>query len=123
LSEELAKVHRADGRALKPDVRAPRDIYRQVNGDSPDLMVYFGDLRCRSAGTVGHPELFIAENDTGPDDAVHSFEGVYLLVKPEGGPAGPSVEQSILDVAPTLLTRMNEPIPPHVQGRVIPDWV
>jgi predicted AlkP superfamily phosphohydrolase/phosphomutase len=122
LTREMEKVRRDDGRPLAPDVRAPRQIYRNVNGDAPDLMVYFGDLRCRSAGTVGHGTLFLAENDTGPDDAVHSFEGLYLIAKPEGGAHGPAAEQSILDVSPTLLKRMGEAVPAHVQGKPIDAW-
>lgn len=122
LHTEMSKVKREDGRPLAPDLRAPRDIYRQVNGDAPDLMVYFGDLRCRSAGTVGHGKHFIAENDTGPDDAVHSFEGLYLLAPPGASRHGPAEERSILDVAPTLLTRMGETVPAHVQGKPIGGW-
>jgi predicted AlkP superfamily phosphohydrolase/phosphomutase len=123
IATEMGKVVREDGRPLAPDLRAPQQIYRHVNGDAPDLMVYFGDLKCRSAGTVGHGQWFIAENDTGPDDAVHSFQGVYLLRTPNGGPKGVEAgEQSIVDVAPTLLGRFGEPIPAHMQGKPIAGW-
>jgi predicted AlkP superfamily phosphohydrolase/phosphomutase len=122
LAQELSKVVREDGRPLAPDVRAPRSIYRKVNGDAPDLMVYFGDLRCRSAGTVGHGRHFVEENDTGPDDAVHSFEGLYLLANGSSAPHGLAPERSILDVAPTLMTRMGLPIPTHMQGTAIAEW-
>ncbi|MHA1369049.1 MAG: alkaline phosphatase family protein [Promethearchaeota archaeon] len=47
-------------------------------GDDPDLYVYFGDLRWRSAGTVGHERIFLEENDTGPDDAVHAKNGIFI---------------------------------------------
>jgi predicted AlkP superfamily phosphohydrolase/phosphomutase len=123
ISRELAKVKREDGRPLAPDVRAPRQIYRQVRGDAPDLMVYFGDLKCRSAGTVGYGKLFIAENDTGPDDAVHSFEGLYLYSKSGGGVTGSGPERSILDIAPTLLTHLGGTVPPHMERPPITEWV
>ncbi len=123
-TRELAKVRREDGRPLAPDVRVPQEIYRQVNGDAPDLMVYFGDLRCRSAGSTGHGRLFIAENDTGPDDAVHSFEGLYLLKRPGGeGPHGPGPERSIVDVAPTLMREYGETVPSQMQGKAIAEWL
>ncbi len=121
LTRELEKIRREDGRPLAPDVRAPNQIYHKVNGDAPDLMVYFGDLRCRSAGTVGHGKLFLEENDTGPDDAVHSFQGLYLVPR-HNGTSGPSPERSILDVAPTLFQYMGLPVPAHMQGQPLPTW-
>jgi predicted AlkP superfamily phosphohydrolase/phosphomutase len=94
-------------------------VYRQVNGDAPDLMVYFDDLHWRSAGTLGHPTLLLDENDTGPDDAVHGWNGIFVLADP-ARPAGAAIaQQSILDVTPTLLSLLGLPIPDHVQGRPI----
>lgn len=122
LTRELARVHRDDGRPLGARVIPTRTLYRELRGDPPDLMVYFGDLRCRSAGTVGYRKWFLTENDTGPDDSVHSFEGFYALLRPSGR-VGRGPEQSILDVAPTLLTMMGEPLPAHLQGKVIEGWV
>ncbi|HUJ78012.1 MAG TPA: phosphodiesterase, partial [Thermoplasmata archaeon] len=108
------------GSPLSPDVRPPARIYREVRGDAPDLMIYFRDLKWRSAGTIGYGTFFLAENDTGPDDSVHSFDGVYALAEPGRPGAGPGPTESILDVAPTLLARMGVPVPPTMQGRPIP---
>ncbi len=119
LVRELTALRGPDGTPLRVDVLDPKVIYREVRGDPPDLMFYFGELRWRSAGTLGHPTLFLKENDTGPDDAVHGFDGVFLLYdprRPEGRDIGP---QKILDVMPTLLHLMGEEIPPKVQGRVM----
>ncbi|HZY69784.1 MAG TPA: alkaline phosphatase family protein [Thermoplasmata archaeon] len=115
LTEALARLIGPDGRPMRTEVLDPATVYRAVRGDPPDLMVYFGDLKWRSAGTLGHPSLFLRENDTGPDDAVHTFDGIFALCGAwiEGGDLPP---QSILDVTPTLLQLMGEPIPPHVQG-------
>jgi predicted AlkP superfamily phosphohydrolase/phosphomutase len=119
---KLQRVRREDGRPLDPRVREPRSLYRNVEGDAPDLMIYFGDLRCRSAGTMGHRGWFIAENDTGPDDAVHSFEGFYVIAPTKSIALAPSPERSILDVAPTLATIAGVPVPAHMQGKSIRDW-
>jgi predicted AlkP superfamily phosphohydrolase/phosphomutase len=64
-------------------------------------MVYFDDLSWRSAGTIGHPSLYLDENDTGPDDAVHAHEGLYVWHRP-GAPAR-RADASIYDIAPTVM--------------------
>jgi len=66
------------------------------------MMVYFDNLYWRSAGTLGYESVYLKENDTGPDDAVHSEYGVLSLYIP-------SIERSIYitssiyDFAPTVL--------------------
>ena len=118
----LAAMVRPDGEKMGVELLEPRKIYHEVRGDPPDLMAYFGNLSWRSAGTVGHDSLYLSENDTGPDDSVHSMDGFFILhdpVDPRG--TGRLPDQSILDVAPTLLKRLGMPVPPHMQGRPIPE--
>lgn len=119
ITKQLGEVTLPDGSPLRPDVRAPAKIYREVVGDAPDLMVYFADLKWRSAGTLGHGGLFLSENDTGPDDSVHSFNGVFLMAEPGRAPQGKIADQSIIDIGPTILHRMGVAAPPKVQGRPI----
>jgi len=119
LTKELQGVRRPDGAPLGVDVRRPKDIYRSVQGDAPDLMVYFGDVAWRSIGTVGYPTLFIEENDTGPDDAVHSFEGIYSISDPVEGRGQRGPVEKLMDIAPTVLTLLGAPVPPEMQGRAI----
>lgn len=61
----------------------PGEIYPEVNGDPPDLMLYLDDLWWRPAGTLGWPTNYLEENDRGPDDAVHDWHGVYTVYDPE----------------------------------------
>jgi predicted AlkP superfamily phosphohydrolase/phosphomutase len=98
----------------------PADIYRTVNGCAPDLLVYFGDLGWRAAGTVGHASIYAQENDTGPDDANHAQHGVFILADPRSAARGELEGVSIYDIAPTLLKRMGLPVPPEMIGRPIP---
>lgn len=120
LGTGLEALVRPDGKPLGVELLEPSKIYREVTGDAPDLMAYFGNLNWRSAGTVGHDSLFLAENDTGPDDSVHSMDGFFILYDPlDLRPGRRLPEQSILDVAPTLLKRLGVPLPPHLQGRPI----
>ena len=56
-----------DGRPLGNRALKPQDLYAQVTGIAPDLIVYWGNLRWRSVGSVGYDDIFTFENDTGPD--------------------------------------------------------
>jgi len=119
LRRELESIRRPDGKALGVDVRSPASTYRMVRGDAPDLMVYFGHVDWRSVGTIGYPSLFLAENDTGPDDAVHSFEGIYSISDPREGAGSRGPEERIMDIGPTVLALLGVAVPPGIQGRVI----
>jgi predicted AlkP superfamily phosphohydrolase/phosphomutase len=124
LARGLQEVRRPDGNLLGADVRIPREIYREVNGDAPDMMAYFGDVAWRSAGTLGYNSLFLQENDTGPDDAVHSFDGIYVVVDPPQGDSSlRSAPQRIIDIAPTILSFFGIPVPPRIQGKPIPHFL
>jgi len=119
LIRDLQAVMRPDGQPLGADVRVPRNIYREVRGDAPDLMAYFGSVTWRSAGTIGYPGLFLEENDTGPDDSVHSFDGIYVFEGPRGASGRRGPTERLIDVGPTILSMMGVPVPPEVQGRPI----
>ena len=78
LAEALVTIPDEEGNPLGTRVLFPQEIYREVNGVPPDLIVYFGDLRWRSVGTVGRGMIRWHENDTGPDDANHAPDGVFI---------------------------------------------
>lgn len=108
-----------DGRPLRNKAYKPQDIYRTVKGVPPDLIVYFGNLAWRSVGSIGFPDVFTCENDTGPDDANHDFHGVFIL---KNGPHRDGRRLDglhILDVAPTILDILGIDIPPDMQGRAV----
>jgi len=119
LTTDLKQLKKPDGQSLAVDVRLPKNIYKEVRGDSPDLMVYFDNAAWRSAGTIGYDSLYLAENDTGPDDSVHSFEGVYAISDPRTGKGSRGPEERLIDIAPTVLEILGVPIPPELQGRPI----
>ncbi len=123
LTDDLRAIRRPDGAPLGADIRAPQEVYHEVHGDAPDLMVYFGDLTWRSSGTLGHRTLFLEENDTGPDDSVHSFDGVYLVMNPETGSTGPGPPASLIDIAPTFLSYYGIPLAPRIQGKSLPGFL
>lgn len=104
LTEKIMAITDDKGRKLENLVLSPKELYGVARGDKPDLMVYFGDLEWRSAGTVGHDSLYLFENDTGPDDSVHSMNGIFLMYNPKKDLHGKELfGAKIADIAPTLL--------------------
>jgi predicted AlkP superfamily phosphohydrolase/phosphomutase len=101
----------------------PEEIYRRCENIPPDLIVYLGDLDWRSAGSVGHGAIHIFENATGPDDANHAQEGIFIWHNRGGAgrvtssPAGDKI--SIYDVAPSILDFFSIEVPPDMIGRVV----
>jgi predicted AlkP superfamily phosphohydrolase/phosphomutase len=102
VADAIKSIRGPNGEKWDTKVFYPEDIYPIANGDRPDMMVYFDDLYWRAAGTLGHPSNYLEENDTGPDDAVHSEYGVFALHLP-GMDESRIVDSTIYDFAPTIL--------------------
>lgn len=115
LAAEILSIRGPNGEPWATRVIKPQEHYEVLEGDYPDLMVYFDDLYWRSAGTLGYGSLYLPENDTGPDDAVHDYDGVYILYDPAGGPSGER-DANILDIAPTVLDLMGLEVPEVMKG-------
>ncbi len=121
LVEKLTALEDHQGNVI-PGTRAlkPQEVYRQVNNIPPDLIVYFGDLRWRSVGSLGLNAIHTFENDTGPDDANHAQMGVYMFYDPRQNLAGRQLNGLHLeDIAPTILDLMGLPVPRDMEGEVI----
>jgi predicted AlkP superfamily phosphohydrolase/phosphomutase len=117
LITKLAAIPDIEGTPLPTQVFKPEDVYQTVNNIPPDLIVYFGDLLWRSVGSVGHNAIHTLENDTGPDDANHAQHGIFALN--DGMHTGEHDNLDIRDVAPTVLSLMDVPIPNDMQGHSI----
>ncbi len=119
LAEALASIPGPNGARLDTQVFKPQTIYRQVNGVAPDLMVYFGGLHWRAVGSLGHGRHYTLENDTGPDDANHAVNGLFILYDPRRTGSGRSPRRHLMDIAPTLLDRLGLRPPADWQGHII----
>jgi predicted AlkP superfamily phosphohydrolase/phosphomutase len=119
LKTKLEAMPGPDGQPLGTRVILPQDVYPEVRGVAPDLLVYFGDLEWRSVGTINMEggDVFTYENDTGPDGANHDKRGVFVLRGLEGQPTGPAEDLNLVDVGPTLMKLYGLPEPEGVQGR------
>ncbi len=120
LKEMIEALPDHEGKPMGSVVFKPEELYREVRNVPPDLMVYFGNLRWRSVGSFGLPDIYTFENDTGPDDANHDQDGVFILWDPRRNLGGEYLEGlQLMDVAPTVLDLMGLRVPPDMQGKVI----
>ena len=104
LIQKLEAAPGPDGAPLGTKVLKPQEVYPEVRGVAPDLLVYFGDLAWRSVGSIGNPSLFTYENDTGPDGANHDRDGIFIMSGAPGQPAGKVDGLRLVDVGPTILS-------------------
>ena len=110
------------GRRLDTRAYRPQDVYHKVKNVSPDLLVYLGNLTWRSVGSLGHGAIYTFENDTGPDDANHAENGVWVYSPPrsENGLGGKQLDAvQLMDFAPTVLSLLDVPVPADMQGTQI----
>jgi predicted AlkP superfamily phosphohydrolase/phosphomutase len=116
LIERIGAIPDDRGQPMATKVYRPEDVYPEIKGIAPDLIVHFGDLYWRAVGTVGGDEgLYTFDNDTGPDDANHAQHGMFILRAP-GVEPGLREGAHLLDVAPTVLELLGQAVPPAMRG-------
>lgn len=113
-ARELAAALEADP-VLRAQAHHPEVLYGAANGFPPDLMVFFGDLDYRSLGTVGL-DVFVREDDRGPDGCNHDWDGIVIAAGPKIGARGEVDTRSIHDVGPTVLDALGVPVPSRWRG-------
>ena len=145
LENKLSALPDDLGNPMGNIIYRPSDVYKEeINGIPPDLMVYFGDLAWRSIGSIEAtspesgerssattaaqivpltPSLYTPENDIGPDDANHDWDGILIAaggsiqVDEDFNPQGKYIEKAkILDVAPTVLRILEQSVPTSMRG-------
>jgi predicted AlkP superfamily phosphohydrolase/phosphomutase len=98
IKDGLESLAGPDGWPMKNRAFRPADVYDEVRGLPPDLLVELKGLACRAVSTCGGGDIFVPGNDTGPDDANHDHDGVIVMAGP-GIPAGGTLEGlSVKDV-------------------------
>jgi len=116
LAERIAAITDPEGKPIGSVAYKPEDIYAEVNNIAPDLIVYFGNLSWRSLGSLGTGQVHTFENDTGPDDANHAQEGLYIYYNPQRPGEGSGPRRHLMDVAPTLLDLVGVDVPKDMRG-------
>ncbi|QEC48340.1 phosphodiesterase [Baekduia soli] len=118
IAARLEALGGPDGTPIGTRALRPEDLWREQRGIPPDLVVYFGDLGWRSAGSLGHGRHWTFDNDTGPDDANHDRDGICIVSGP-GVPAEHRTDLTIYDIAPTILSLAGAPGVEGLRGRAI----
>lgn len=121
LSAGLKAIRDENGDEIETQVFRPEELYKEVRGVAPDLIVYFGALFWRSVGSVGGGKIHTFENDTGPDGANHAENGIFLFRPAEGRlPSGRRIDGlGIIDIAPMILQLFSLPVPKDMEGKVL----
>jgi len=124
LAERLRRISDRNGTVVQNVVLKPEEIYRDCRRVPPDLIVYFDGLNRRSVGTVGLGEIFRTGNDTGPDDANHDADGIFIMARMSDLRNGVRMTRgiegaSIMDVTPTILREFGVPVPEGLGGKII----
>jgi len=107
LIQKIEAIEDPEGRNIGSRAYRPEELYKEVNGVAPDLFAYFGNLDWRSVGSVGLKSIYTFENDTGPDEANHDWQGIFILNEMgcRGGNLEPGYKEGlkIYDIGPTVL--------------------
>jgi len=120
LKRRIEAIPDTNGNPIPTIAYEPEEVYAEVKNIAPDLIVYFGDLYWRGVGSFGHGGIHTFENDTGPDDANHAQNGIFVMYDPEQNLGGRELSGlEIMDVAPTILDLMGLPVPRDMRGKVI----
>jgi predicted AlkP superfamily phosphohydrolase/phosphomutase len=118
LIERLTAIPDPDGNDIGTVIYKPQEVYHKVRNIAPDLIVYWGNLDWRSVGSFGHGGVYTFENDTGPDDANHASNGMFILYDPRYPDNNQEIKgRQLMDIAPTILDLMGVPVPGDMQGK------
>ena len=120
IAAKLRAITDEKGRPIGTHVIKPQEVYTGSNVEqSPDLIIYFGDLYWRSTGSIGHDSIHSFETEVGPDDAVHDEYGIFIMWDPRVKRGKELKNLKIYDVAPTILTTMGIKVPDDMEGKAI----
>lgn len=119
LKKKLLNLKDNNGKKMNNIVFKPEEYYGNPKGDYPDLMVIFDDLYWRAAGTIGHNTIHLLENDLGSDDAMHDWDGMFILYDPKKELPIGQTDARIEDIAPTILNLFDVQLPEGLDGKVI----
>ncbi len=117
LKDKIEAMVDHNGELMGNKCYKPDEIYKTVNNVAPDLVVIFGELRWRSVGVVGSDSIYTFANDTGPDDANHAQQGMYMYSHPSLEAKGRVDGPTLYDVTPSILSQMGMDVPADMRGK------
>lgn len=116
LKKEIMEIKGPNDEEWNTGVYRPEELFPNPKGNLADLIIYLDDLSWRSAGTFGHKSIYLPENDKGPDDAVHDWDGIFIMYDPKEKIGKDLGAVSIFDFAPTVLDILDVEAPEEMRG-------
>jgi len=117
VARALTELRDPDGDPLAVTVYDPSDLYEGPNLElAPDILFTVEDFACAVDPTYTVEDEFVTP---GPPSAArsggHRMNGIYCFAGSTVDP-GDGAQRSLLDVAPTVLYALDEPIPEIMDG-------
>lgn len=108
------------GRPMQTRAYRPAELFTGAYVDqAPDLMVYFDELNWRAGQDLNNPVMYSFDTEIGPDDAVHDYNGIFVMAGPGVEAAGELTGLQLMDVAPTVLHHLGQPVPADFEGKTV----
>jgi len=116
LIRELKELHNDRGEPMQNIFYRPQEVYSgPYLKESPDLYIYFDNLRWGANNDVGNPGIYSQKTTKGSDDAGHAPNGLFLLHHPSIKSQQKDIK--ITDVLPTILKVMKIDAPKDLPGK------
>ena len=124
LRTELEVTSEPGGHKLFNTVLKPEDLYRDVKGIPPDLMVYFDSLNRRSIGSVGMKDILTKGAIDGLDSCNHDPEGIFIATRLRDLRSGAIRDVQLTfascpDITPTILAEYGLGLSRDLSGSII----
>lgn len=117
LERKLKQIKGDDGKVLDTRVFKKKDYQGKFDDIAPDMIIYFDQLYygCNTS-LIGNPTLWSPKTAIGSDDVTHSQKGIFISNNSSKGNIG---EIQIIDIAPTILSELDIPIPQDMKGKIL----
>ena len=119
LIQKLSRLKNDHGEEMKNQFYLPQEVYAgPYLKESPDLYIYFDNLRWGVNNDVGNQGLYSQETTKGSDDAGHAPVGLFLLHHPSfSGKDLGTID--FIDVLPTVYKLYGLEKPKDLKGKVL----
>jgi len=116
----LLELQGPDGTPLDVDVYSPEELYHGPKTDlAPEILFTVDGFACAVDPRYSTDDVVVT---AGPPSAArsggHRMNGIYCLLG-AGIEPGEGGDASLLDIAPTILYALDEPIPAEMDGEVL----
>src|SRR3989339_863219 len=119
IREKLQKVKGPKRENLVHKMYTAQELYDVTRGDAPELLIFWGDLYWKVAGTIGYHSLYIDHDDRGTDFGVHDWKGIFVKFDPQNPGQGQRDDLHITDFTPTVLQDFGIKPPLGLRGKII----